>query len=58
MDIINLAGKRDEICLGIQNGHNKKRLDLNFGIRLNMPKDEILEINENDYLVVLAENEL
>jgi len=58
IDIIMVAGCRDEICLGIQKGDKKKRLDLNFGVELNISKDNMIIINENDYLIVLAENEL
>jgi len=55
-DVINLASKRDEICLGIRKGNLSKSASDNFGVKLNLPKDEIIEINENDYLVVLSED--
>jgi len=55
-DIINLASKRDEICLGVRKGNLSKNPKDNFGVKLNSPKDEIFEINKDDYLVVLSED--
>lgn len=57
-DLIALASKREEICLGIRKGHLSKDSSQNFGVRLNLPKDEFVEITENDFLVVLSEDEL
>ena len=57
-DLIGLAAKRDEVCLGIRKGNKSKDASANFGVRLNLPKDEMVEINENDFLVVLSEDEL
>lgn len=57
-DAIGIAQKREEVCLGIRKGHLLKEMDQNFGVRLNLPKDEMIEINENDFLVVLSEDEL
>lgn len=56
--ILGQARKRDEICLGIRFGDLSKDAEQNFGVKLNPPKDMIFEITENDYLVVLAEDEL
>ena len=57
-DLIGLALKRDEVCLGIRNGDKSKDAGSNFGVRLNLPKDEEVIINKNDFLVVLSEDEL
>ena len=57
-DFIGVAEQRDEICLGIRKGHLSKDADSNFGVRLNLPKDEEITITENDFLVVLSEDEL
>jgi Castor and Pollux, part of voltage-gated ion channel/Calcium-activated potassium channel slowpoke-like RCK domain len=55
-DIIKLASKRDEICLGVRKGSLSKSPDDNFGVQLNIPKDELVEIDKDDYLVVLSED--
>lgn len=57
-DLIGLAGKREEVCLGIRKGAMSKDSDSNFGVRLNLPKDEKVQIEEGDFLVVLSEDEL
>ncbi len=57
-DVMATANKRDEICLGIRLGNKTKNPDENFGVILNLPKDKSITLNENDYLVVLAEDEL
>lgn len=57
-DLIGLAGKREEVCLGIRKGQKSKDADSNFGVRLNLPKDEMITIEEDDFLVVLSEDEL
>ncbi len=57
-DLIGIAGKREEVCLGIRKGDLRKDADSNFGVKLNLPKTDIVEIHENDYLVVLSEDEL
>ena len=58
VDAILIAQKRDEICLGIRKGSLTKDIDQNFGVRLNLPKDETITIEKGDFLVVLAEDEL
>lgn len=58
IDIIGHVVQRDEICLGIRKGNQIKSLDDNFGVRLNIPKKEIIRLDKNDYLVVLSEDEL
>jgi len=57
-DLIGLALKREEVCLGIRKGDKSKDSSSNFGVRLNLPKDEQVTINEGDFLVVLSEDEL
>jgi len=57
-DLIGLAAKRDEICLGIRIESMSKDANSNFGIRLNLPKEEKVLISEDDFLVVLSEDEL
>jgi len=57
-DAIFCAQQRDEICLGIRKGHLSKSLDDNFGIHLNPDKDMSIELQENDFLIVLSEDEL
>ncbi len=53
-----IANKRDEICLGIRKGDLSKDVGSNFGVKLNLEKDEEIELHENDFLVVLSEDEL
>ncbi len=57
-DLIGIADKRDEICLGIRIGKDSKNANSNFGVTLNLAKDKSLVINEDDFLVVLSEDEL
>ena len=57
-DLIGLAAKREEVCLGIRKGSLSKDSSSNFGVRLNLPKDEFVTITEEDFLVVLSEDEL
>src|SRR5690606_31984985 len=57
-DIIGLASKREEVCLGIRKGDKSRDPDSNFGVRLNLPKNEKVQIEADDFLVVLSEDEL
>ena len=57
-DLIGLTAKREEVCLGIRKGNMSRDSSSNFGVRLNLPKDEKVIINAQDYLVVLSEDEL
>ena len=57
-DAIFCAQQRDEVCLGIRKGNLSKSLTDNFGIKLNPEKDMALELAENDFLIVLSEDEL
>ncbi|MEZ4978350.1 MAG: hypothetical protein R2772_03550 [Chitinophagales bacterium] len=56
--ILGQARKRDEICLGYRIASLSKDADENFGVKLNPAKDAIIELESNDFLVVLAEDEL
>jgi hypothetical protein len=56
--IMEQVRKRYEICLGVRFHHLRKDVDSNFGVSLNLPKDGIVEISANDFIVVLAEDEL
>jgi hypothetical protein len=56
-DIMQLAAKRDEVCLGIRKGGMSTDADANFGIKLNLAKDETVTIDAQDFLVVLSEDE-
>jgi len=56
--VIQQARKRDEICLGLRFGNLSKDADQNFGVVLNLKKDKKIQIGEEDFLVVLAEDEL
>ncbi|EDP95885.1 hypothetical protein U8527_12215 [Kordia algicida OT-1] len=57
-EAMEIANKRDEICLGIRKGNLSKDVASNFGVTLNLEKDAAIELNENDFLVVLSEDEL
>jgi hypothetical protein len=56
-DLMSLAQKRNEICLGVKLFDLEHDINKNFGIRLNPPKDQVYTIIDYDELVVLAENE-
>lgn len=56
--ILGQARKRDEICLGVRFGALSKDAEQNFGVKLNPAKDQNITLTENDFLVVLAEDEL
>jgi len=57
-DVLGLANQRDEICLGIRKGSESKNSSKNFGVTLNLPKDEMVTLEKEDFLVVLSEDEL
>lgn len=57
-NLIGLADQRDEICLGIRKGSQSKNANENFGVTLNLDKNQLIELDENDFLVVLSEDEL
>lgn len=56
--IMNQVQKREEICLGVRYAHLSKSSKDNFGVFLNPVKDDVIELSENDFLVVLSEDEL
>ena len=56
--VMHLANQRDEICLGIRKGKWSKQASENFGVQLNLAKDTSILLEENDFLVVLSEDEL
>ncbi len=58
VDLIHLVGKRDEICLGYRESDFAYEPDKHFGIIINPKKDDIIEINEQDAIIVLSEDEL
>jgi len=58
MDAMFAANQRDEVCLGIRKNQELKNSNSNFGVKLNLSKDEELILQEDDYLVVLSEDEL
>jgi len=57
-DAIRMAQMRDEICLGVRYGHLSMNPKENFGVLLNLEKDANITLTKNDFLVVLAEDEL
>ncbi len=58
MDIMKAASKRDEICLGVRVNELAHDPEANFGVTLDPPKTERFTITEDDFLVVLSEDEL
>ncbi len=56
IDLMRLVDKRNEICLGVKKASLSRSPVDNFGIRLNISKNEMLEIAEDDFVVVLAED--
>lgn len=56
--VMKTANARDEICLGLRDGKQIKKPENNFGVRLNIDKGKQVTIHEDDYLVVLSEDEL
>lgn len=56
-DIIHAAGKRDEICMGVQLAQNAGDAEANFGVALNPAKDAKYKLSGKDCLIVLSEDE-
>jgi hypothetical protein len=52
------AQQREEVCLGVKIKAAETDRKQNFGVQLIPKKDEMYTLNEDDCLVVLAENEL
>lgn len=57
-DLMALAEKREEICLGVRLGNLSLNADKNFGIILNPPKTKSFTLTDKDFLVVLSDDEL
>lgn len=57
-DLIHLADQRNEVCLGIRKGSESKNSTTNFGVTLNLEKNERVTLEASDFLVVLSEDEL
>ena len=56
-DMIRIAQKREEVCLGVKIKEFEDNMDKNFGITLIPEKNESYQLREGDALVVLAEDE-
>jgi len=56
-DMIGVALKRDEICLGVRIGKYTSSPKDNFGVNLNPKKNATFTLNDGDSLVVLADDE-
>ncbi len=57
-DIMRIAQKRAEVCLGVKLKEHEDDTKQNCGVTLIPLKDAVYELNECDSLVVLAEDEL
>jgi len=57
-DLIALTQKRNEICIGYRSEKNSFEVSNNFGIILNPKKNQVLDMNDINYLIVIAEDEL
>ena len=55
-DMVSRAFEYNETAIGYRLMANQDNASLNFGIKLNPRKDEVIGFNEGDYLIVLAEN--
>ena len=56
-DVIAAAQLRQEICIGVKVKAHEKSIEENFGVKLNPSKDYEYVLEENDALVVVAEDE-
>ncbi len=56
-DIIGVAHRRGEICFGVRRARYANDPSRNFGVKLNPDKKASYTITEDDWLVVLAEDE-
>ena len=56
-DLMGMAWKRNEICLGYRQSSHALNVQENFGIVLDPPKDMQFALNPTDSLIVLAEDE-
>jgi hypothetical protein len=56
-DLIALAQKREEVCLGVKIKEFESDMDKNFGVKLIPEKDTEYTLTEEDTIVVLAEDD-
>ena len=56
-DLLAAARKRAEICIGVRMGDAAEKPEEHFGIILNPAKDRRFSLKQNDYLIVIAEDE-
>ena len=56
-DMIHIAQKRDEVCLGVKIKALENDMDQNFGVKLIPEKNTRYSLQPEDALVVLAEDE-
>lgn len=56
-DMIGIAQKRQEVCLGVKIKALEQDMKRNFGIKLIPEKDKTYTLGPDDMLVVLAEDE-
>jgi hypothetical protein len=56
-DMMQIAQKREEVCLGVKIKAHEKDIDRNFGVKLIPEKDTSYTLQADDSLVVLAEDE-
>ena len=57
-DMIAIAQKRQEVCIGVKIKQDEDNLDKNQGIQLIPDKNQTFSLLEQDCLVVLSEDEL
>ncbi len=57
-DLLAIANKRREICLGVRQARHAGDLEANFGVSLVPPKGTTYTLNADDTLVVVAEDDL
>ena len=56
-DMIRIAQKREEVCLGVKQKAFEQDMDRNFGVKLIPEKNVRYTLNADDALVVLSEDE-
>ena len=56
-DLMALAQRRGEVCVGLRSAADETRAERNFGIRLAPPKVEMITLTAGDRVVVLAEDD-
>jgi len=57
-DLMQLAQKRKEICIGFRSHENVENIDENFGVKMIPDKNKTYLLHPDDNLVVVAEDEL